>query len=70
MLLVIKKISNWKVFGKDKIINFWIKNLYVLYEDFLKGCNEIMKNLKICFVWFIDEGIIYLFFKFEDIKYL
>ena len=40
----IKRTINWKAPGRDRITNFWIKNLYDLHEYLAKASDEVMKN--------------------------
>lgn len=40
----IKRTSNWKAPDRDRITNFWIKNLYDLHEYLAKGSDRVMKN--------------------------
>lgn len=33
---IIMKKRNWSVFGLDRIVNYWWKKVYVLYEGVIK----------------------------------
>ena len=55
----IKKTSNWKAPGIDKISNFWIKYLTSIHEDLRIAYNDIMRNPNNCPEW-LTQGTTFL----------
>ena len=61
----IKKSSNWKAPGIDKVPNFWIKALTSLHEEIAKSFCDIMKYPNNCPTW-LTNGITFLLPKTGD----
>lgn len=64
--VVLKKTQGWKCPGKDKIPNFWLKNLPSIYQPLANVFNKIIKRLQEIPNW-LTLGKTYLIPKAENI---
>ena len=65
--LALKKASNWKSPGIDKVPNFWLKQLEVVHEYVAREYTGIIKTPTKCPEW-LTQGLTYLLPKTEETK--
>jgi len=58
-ILTIKKSSYWKLPGKEKVTNFWLKHTVSIHEDMSKAYTNIIENPEGKPEW-LTEGLTYL----------
>ena len=65
--LALKKASNWKSPGVDKVPNFWLKHLEAIHEDIAREYTEIIKTPVKSPEW-LTQGLTYLLPKNNNTK--
>ena len=59
MTSALKKSSNWKSTGNDRVPNFWLKNLEKLHGSLTEAYNGIVRNPEKTLEW-LTQGLTYL----------
>jgi len=65
--LVLKKASNWKSPGLDKVTNFWLKHMDALHEDLAREYTKIIKTPMGSPHW-LTQGLTYLLPKTDETR--
>ena len=65
--LALKKASNWKSPGIDRVSNFWLKNLERLHGSLTTAYNDIVRNPEKSPEW-LTQGLTYLLPKNNETK--
>ena len=67
MTLALKKTSNWKSPGIERVPNFWLKNLERLHGNLTTAYNDIIKSPEKSPEW-LTRGLTYLLPKNNETK--